>query len=168
MHVLTMWLIYFTNGRAADITKWTSLVRQWIRLWQTAFCPEGSRDSLLIKAPDLWSEGCEFESRKKQRENFLPQSQLCVLTLTWCPFHPRVTAVARKTPRLFCQKYRWQVTPKHAYTWSNEVRVGSLCRRPGIVWEPSRKRAHTQFVREHSATVVSARWVSLDRSWPVE
>ena len=28
----------------------------------------------------------------------------------------RVTAVARKTPRSFCQKCRWQVTPKHPYT----------------------------------------------------
>ena len=29
---------------------------------------------------------------------------------------PRVTAVARKRPRSFFQKCRWQVTPKHAYT----------------------------------------------------
>ena len=33
-----------------------------------------------------------------------------------CPFHPRVTTVARKRPRSSCPKYRWQVTPKHAYT----------------------------------------------------
>ena len=39
-----------------------------------------------------------------------------MLTLIRCPFHPRVTAVARKRPRSVCQKYRWQVTPKHAYT----------------------------------------------------
>ena len=32
-----------------------------------------------------------------------------------------------------------------------------LCRRPGIVWEPITKRAHTQLVKEHSVTVVSAR-----------
>ena len=31
-------------------------------------------------------------------------------------FHPRVTAVARKRPRSFCQKCRWQVTPIYAYT----------------------------------------------------
>ena len=30
-------------------------------------------------------------------------------------FHPLVTAVALKRPRSFCQKCRWQVTPKHAY-----------------------------------------------------
>ena len=32
-----------------------------------------------------------------------------------CPFHPRVTAVARKRPRSFCRKCRWQVTAKQAY-----------------------------------------------------
>ena len=39
-----------------------------------------------------------------------------MLSLIRCPFHPRVTAVARHRPRSFCQKCRWQVTPKHAYT----------------------------------------------------
>ena len=29
---------------------------------------------------------------------------------------PRVTAVARKRPRKFCQKCKCQVSPKHAYT----------------------------------------------------
>ena len=32
------------------------------------------------------------------------------------PLHPRVTAVARKRSRSFCQKCRWQVTAKHTYT----------------------------------------------------
>ena len=60
----------------------------------------GSRNSLLVRAPDSWwSKGCEFESRQEQRENFLLQLQLCVLTLFLCPFHPHVTAVARKRPR---------------------------------------------------------------------
>ena len=53
---------------------------------------------------------------QEQRENFLLQSQLCVPTLIRCPFHPRVTAVARKRPWSVCQKCRWQVTPKHACT----------------------------------------------------
>ena len=43
--------------------------------------------------------------------------KLCVLTLIRCPFHPRVTAVARKRPRSFLQKCKWQVTPEHAYTF---------------------------------------------------
>ena len=29
--------------------------------------------------------------------------------LTRCPLHPRVTAVARKRPRSFCEKRRWQI-----------------------------------------------------------
>ena len=49
-------------------------------------------------------------------------------TLIRCPFHPRVTAVASERPRSFCQKCRWQVTPKHAYTLDfNKVRTGLLC-----------------------------------------
>ena len=40
---------------------------------------------------------------------------LCWLLFRY-PFHPRITAVARKRSRSFCQKCRWQVTAKHAYT----------------------------------------------------
>ena len=40
---------------------------------------------------------------------------LCWLLFRY-PFHPRVTTVARKKSRSFCQKCRWQVTVKHAYT----------------------------------------------------
>ena len=40
---------------------------------------------------------------------------LCWL-LFWYPFHPCVTAVARKRSRSFCQKCMWQVTAKHTYT----------------------------------------------------
>ena len=40
----------------------------------------------------------------------------CLRLLFRYPFHPRLTAVARKRPRSFCQKRRWQVTAKHAYT----------------------------------------------------
>ena len=53
-----------------------------------------------------WSDGRIFFSRV----NFA-----CSLFIR-CSFHPRVTAVVRKRLRLFCQKCRWQVTPKHAYT----------------------------------------------------
>ena len=45
---------------------------------------------------------------------FLLPELTCVLTLVRCPFHPGVTIVAHKRPRSFCQKCRWQVTPKHA------------------------------------------------------
>ena len=65
---------------------------------------------------------------------FLLQSQLCVLTLIWCPFRPLATAVAHKRPGSFCQKCRWQVTPKHAYTfdpmkseWADYSAVQAKC-----------------------------------------
>ena len=65
---------------------------------------------------------------------FFLQSQFCVLTPIRCPFHPRVTTVARKRPRLFCQNYRWQVAPKHAYTldpskseWADNAAVQAEC-----------------------------------------
>ena len=76
----------------------------------------GSGDSSVVRAPDSWLKGRGFESLLERRENFLLQGQLSVLTLIRYPFHPRVTAVARKRPRSFCQKCRWQVTAKHAYT----------------------------------------------------
>ena len=57
-----------------------------------------------------------------------------MLTLIRCPFHPRVTAVARKRPQSFCQKRRWQVTPKHTYTfdstkseWADYATVQAQC-----------------------------------------
>ena len=40
---------------------------------------------------------------------------LCRLLFRY-PFHPCVTAVARKRSPSFCQKCRWQVTAKYAYT----------------------------------------------------
>ena len=39
-----------------------------------------------------------------------------MLTFIQCLFHPCVIAVACKRPWSFCQKCRWQVTPKYAYT----------------------------------------------------
>ena len=69
----------------------------------------------------------------------------------------RVTAVARKRPRPFRQKCSRQGTLKHAYAldrteseWADYA-VQAQCR------NQAGKRAHTQLVREHSATVVSVR-----------
>ena len=44
--------------------------------------------------------------------------------------------------------------------------MGWLCRCPGLVWEPIRKRAHTQLVIQHSVIVISASWADVDWSWP--
>ena len=82
----------------------------------------------------LMIESCKFKPQQEQQENFLLQRYLCVLTLSRCLFHPRVTAVAHKRPRPFCQKCRWQVTPKHAYTfdptkseWADYATVQAWC-----------------------------------------
>ena len=57
-----------------------------------------------------------------------------MLTPIWYPFHPSVTTVASKRPWSFCQKCRWQVTPKHAYIldplksqWADHAVVQAEC-----------------------------------------
>ena len=103
---------------------------------------------LVGRAPDCWLKDCEFESRQKRWENFLIQSQLCVLTLIQCLFHPLVTPVACKRPRSFCKKCRWQVTLKHAYTLTQQSQIGlsmPLCRHSvGTYKETSSHSTHQE------------------------
>ena len=68
----------------------------------------------VVRAADAWLKGHMFESLLEQQENFFLQGWLSVLTLIHST--PCVTAVAHKRSQSFCQKCRWQVTPKHAYT----------------------------------------------------
>ena len=87
-------IFFFTNilvSQGAGIAQW--LERR-------------TRDRKVTGSNPFWSGGRIFFSRV----NFL-----CWLLFRY-PFHPRVTAVARKRPRSFCQKRSWQVTAKHAYT----------------------------------------------------
>ena len=103
-----------------------------------------------------------------------------MLTLIRCPFHPRVTAVARKRPRSFCQKCRWQVTPKHAYTlapskseWADYAVVQAECRNQsgkeltrnlsGNTWlQLCQGTLGYSCVKEHLVTVVSGNtWLQL-------
>ena len=65
-----------------------------------------TRDRKVAGVNPCWGGGRIFFSRV----NFL-----CWLLFRY-PFHPRVTAAARKRPRSSCQKRRWQVATKHAYT----------------------------------------------------
>ena len=84
-----------------------------LHLW-TAACLAGiaqwlerrTRDQKVTGSNPCWSGGRIF---------FFRVIFLCWLLFRY-PFHPRVTTVARKRPRSFCQKRRWQVTAKHAYT----------------------------------------------------
>ena len=77
-------------------------------------------DSLLVRAPDSRSKGCEFESQQERQENSPLQGQLCMLTLIWCLFHPRVTTGKRERSLSFCQKCSGRLQP-------NEVILGCLC-----------------------------------------
>ena len=65
-----------------------------------------TRDRKVAGSNPCWSGGRIFFSRV---------DFLCWLLFRY-PFHPRVTAVARKRSRSFCQNRRWQVTAKRAYT----------------------------------------------------
>ena len=65
-----------------------------------------TRDWKVAGSNPCWNGGRIFFSRV---------DFLCWLLFRY-PFHPRVTTVARKKSLSFCQKCRWQVTAKHAYT----------------------------------------------------
>ena len=85
---------------------WVVSTLLWAPMILTEWRPSQSRGSLSVRAPDSWSKGFEFEPRQERRENFLLQSQFCMLTRILCPFHPRVTAVVRKRPRSLCKTGR--------------------------------------------------------------
>ena len=74
------------------------VIAQWLERW--------THDWKVAGLNPCWSGGRIFFSRV---------DLLCWLLFRY-PFHPSVTAVARKRSRSFCQKCRWQVTAKHAYT----------------------------------------------------
>ena len=93
------------------------------------YCLFGSQDSSF---EEHWTCDGKVVSLNPGRRIFF--SEVCVLTLIWCPFNPCVTAMARKRPQSFCQKCRWQVTPKHAYTldllkseWADYAAIQAEC-----------------------------------------
>ena len=76
---------------------WGAGIAQWLE--------RRTRDRKVAGSNPCWSGGGRIFF---SRVNFL-----CRLLFRY-PLHPRVTAVARKRPRSFCQMCRWQVTAKHA------------------------------------------------------
>ena len=62
-----------------------------------------------------WKVANSNPCRSSRRIFFSRVNFLCRLLFQY-PFHPCVTAVARKKSQSFCQKCRLQVTAKHAYT----------------------------------------------------
>ena len=98
-------LTQYVWGCCLKKQKCTVYLSSWLR----------GRDSSVVRTLDSWLKGCGFESLQEWRENFLRVNFLCWLLFRYL-FHPHVTAVALKRPWSFCQKCRWQVTAKHAYT----------------------------------------------------
>ena len=86
-------------------------------LYMSCFvCVTGGRDSSVVRALDTWLKVAGFKSLQEWQEIFFSR----VSFLSWLVFrylfHPCVTTVACKRSQSFCQKCRWQVTAKHAYT----------------------------------------------------
>ena len=128
----------------------------------------GSRDSLTVEHRTRDRKVASSNPGRSGRRIFFSKINFLCWLLHGVRSTTRVTAVARKRPRSFCQKCRWQLNPNTQTSLTYEVGVGWLCRCSGIVWEPIKKRARTQLARVQSATVVSARWATMDRSWPKE
>ena len=96
--VYMFWAMTIYNLFFPVLFLWGAGIAQWLE--------HRTRDWKVAGLNPCWNGGRIFFSRV---------DFLCWLLFRY-PFHPRVTAVARKRPRSFCQKCRWQVTAKHAYT----------------------------------------------------
>ena len=116
-------------------------------------------DSSVVRAPDSWLKGRGFESLLERRETFFFSrvNFLCWLLFRY-PFHPRVTAVARKRPRSFCQKCRWQVTAKHAYMY---VALHEVTRCMGVWYTRNAPRRQ----QIHVAPAMPALYMSTPLRW---
>ena len=84
----------------------------------------GALTNKLSRLQTLAGEAGEFSS---------PELTLCAESYS-VSVPPCVTAVARERSRSFCQKYRWQITPKHKYTldptkseWADNAIVQATC-----------------------------------------
>ena len=69
-----------------------------------------SGDSSVVRASDSWSKVPGSSPGRSGGRIFFSRVNFLCWHLFRYPFHPRVTAVARKRSRLFYQKCRWQVT----------------------------------------------------------
>ena len=98
-------LLHFWGGLQRPI-KWYNERKETEGAGIAQWLEHRTRDWKVAGSNPCWNGGRIFFSRV---------DFLCWLLFRY-PFHPRVTTVARKKSRSFCQKCRWQVTAKHAYT----------------------------------------------------
>ena len=78
----------------------------------------GCWDSLLVERQTHDRKVASLNPGRSGRRIFFPELTLCADSCT-VPFHPCVTTAAHKRPWSVYQKCRWQVTPKHKYTFAN-------------------------------------------------
>ena len=127
----------------------------------------GSRDSLLVRVPDSWSKKVA-SSNPGRSGGWIVFSR--VNFVCWLLFDVRSTPVLPqwhvKDPGHSAGSAGGRLNLNMHTPLAQRSRSGWLNRCPGIVWEPIRKLLHTQLVRVHSVAVVSARWATVDWSWP--
>ena len=99
-----------------------------------------------------------FDTRQERRATFLCHGSFSVLTRIRFPFHSPVTGMARKRPRSFYQKYRWQITLKHTHSLDPAKSQRADLRCTGTVWESIRE-ANSHGTRQ--GTIVHSRVSSL-------
>ena len=102
--------------QASALLSLAKKLRTWLDYCLQAGGPPWQRTGEYLLDCHYKSVDCRKQRRNGGRIFFSRVDFLCWLLFRY-PFHPRVTAVARKRPRSFCQKCRWQVTAKHAYTY---------------------------------------------------
>ena len=110
----------------------------------------------------LWHSVGLVIGRSRVRSLAVVTGEFSSLELTLCASsyfgirsdHSRVTAVARKRPRSFCQKCRWQVTFKHAYTLGPAKSERTAYAVQASCWESIRK---TSSHATRQGTLVSGR-----------
>ena len=107
---VTCHLHFWQNDR--DLLRATAVRLGWNGYWHTG---AGITQSLERRIRD-WKVAGSNPCRSGGRILFSRVDFLRWVLFRY-PFHPRVTGVARKRSRSFCQKCRWHVTAKHAYTW---------------------------------------------------
>ena len=106
-------LMALVHWRQLEIyLRWRGLLRS--QQWQGGDQWAGIAQWLERRTRDRKVPGSS-PGRSGGRSFFSRVNFLCWLLFRY-PFHPRVPAVARKRPRSFCQKCRWQVTAKYTYT----------------------------------------------------
>ena len=102
--VIKLNTIFYTHVEHSPIK--TIYIKYYMGAGIAQWLERRTRDWKVAGSNPCWSGGRIF---------FSGVYFLCWLLFRY-PFHPRVTAVARKRSRSFCQACRWQVTAKHAYT----------------------------------------------------